>query len=394
MKDITELKKELIGISKEEKIQRLSQRIVNIQVSLSGFAGNNKRDEETLKLESLQYLLGEIEKNPEGYESKISDKNLIPFIYDRNLDWFFSAKNIPNQNLVFETIEYFDDGARKDFFKPLDFLNLLWAQYEYVKNNRNNAYSTLTHLKELPLNPEQKHVLFGFILKWYGGYPVENLDKQFDTALRLIEREFLSYVGETPEKKFCQRNWVEYSRLKKIEVKMNNSINGKETNSEYDFVKVKEYLKNIPDIQGQILFLTELQTEYRQNKTGLEFDLGTPFDEQCELEIKKLDKILKVEQTVSNQAPQLFKLSQRKGAKTDLIRILNAIYELKLIDKADGLTPSKQEFFEALGNFLGTDLSKYHSNLSQAFKNQPVKVNLLIFDEMIKITQNAHSDNQ
>ena len=63
-------------------------------------------------------------------------------------------------------------------------------------------------------------MLFGFILKWFGGYPTNQLDstvEKLNSVLRLIEKEFLSYDGETPEKKFCEVNWVEYKRIKQVE---------------------------------------------------------------------------------------------------------------------------------------------------------------------------------
>lgn len=86
----------------------------------------------------------------------------------------------------------------------------------------------------------------------------------------------------------------------------------------------------------------------------------------------------------------LFKPSTKKGAKTDLIRVLNALYELKLIDKTDGQTPTKQEFMQAMGEYLGMNLSKYASNLSQSQNEQTLEVNLKVFDDMKEATQKAH----
>jgi len=126
----------------------------------------------------------------------------------------------------------------------------------------------------------------------------------------------------------------------------------------------------------------------------MEFGFETPFDQQCELEIKKLKTLLELELTTNSPTKRIFQLSQRKGSKTDLIRILNAVYELRLIDKVNEQTPSKQEFMEALGNFFGIDLSHYHTNLSQAQKNQGEDVNIKIFEEMIAITKKANSSNK
>ena len=37
----------------------------------------------------------------------------------------------------------------------------------------------------------------GFILKWHGGYPVDNLDEDADRTLKEICREFLAYPETT-----------------------------------------------------------------------------------------------------------------------------------------------------------------------------------------------------
>lgn len=147
-------------------------------------------------------------------------KDLKEFSENYDLDYFFNAKNIPNQDLVFATFEYFETGERKGLFEPLDFLNLLEKQYRKIFSNHEKPHSTFLELQNLPLPTLEKHVLFGFILKWFGGYPTNQLDstvEKLNSVLRLIEKEFLSYDGETPEKKFCEVNWVEYKRIKQVE---------------------------------------------------------------------------------------------------------------------------------------------------------------------------------
>jgi len=161
-----------------------------------------------------------------------------------------------------------------------------------------------------------------------------------------------------------------------------------------DFENVKKHLETLSDTNSKIKYLIEIETEYQQNKKGWEIELGTPFDKQCELEIKKLKDFWDLELRPNSQTNIIFRLTNTKGAKIDLIRILNAVYELRLIEKTNGQFPAKQEFMEAFGNFIGTDLSHYHTNLSQALKNQPTEVNLKVFEDMITITKNAHYSNE
>lgn len=147
-------------------------------------------------------------------------------------DYFFSAENIPNQDLVFMTYDYFESGLRAGYLSPLDFLNLLEFNFKFLQLNVAKPFFVLEHLKSIPIEEELRHILFGFLLKWFGGYPVENMDEQYNTTLRLIEREFLKYPGDTPEKKICQKDWNEYQRMKQIEKFINHNINGEKVKEE------------------------------------------------------------------------------------------------------------------------------------------------------------------
>lgn len=85
-----------------------------------------------------------------------------------------------------------------------------------------------------------------------------------------------------------------------------------------------------------------------------------------------------------------FKLSDKKGIKTDIIRVLNAMYEMRMIVKNDGQSTTKEEFMNQMGEFFGTDLSKYDNDLSQALNNTSIEANIKVFDDMKEITQNSH----
>lgn len=86
----------------------------------------------------------------------------------------------------------------------------------------------------------------------------------------------------------------------------------------------------------------------------------------------------------------VFQLRKKQGTKTDLIRILNAVYELKYFEMADGQIPSKEMFMKQAGEFFGTDLSKYDIDLSQALNNTSLEANLKVFEQMKEVTQNSH----
>lgn len=127
-----------------------------------------------------------------------AEQILTPIIDDyknkNDLNYYFNAVNIPNQDLVFETYNYFKKANGKDFFDALDFLNLLNWHYLFLVKNVDRPFDVLNQFQSLPLSGDEKHILIGFIIKWFGGYPVNNLNTQFNTTLKLLETEYLDFT--------------------------------------------------------------------------------------------------------------------------------------------------------------------------------------------------------
>lgn len=275
-------------------------------------------------------------------------------------------------------LEIFEDLTENEdwqgTFEPLDFLNLLYEQFEIVNANKEKPLSVVKHLFGLKLEQTKLYYLLYYLKRHiykHSGSEYEPKDKQLSICRGFIEKEYDKLEAELyPETEPEPQP---------------------EKENKYDFQKVKQHIETLTTVKDKILYLTDIKTDFLQNKSSWDLDLGTPFDRKCELEIKKLNEVLKLEaHTTTPKAKPVFKLSDKKGAKTDLIRVLNALYELRLFNKTDGQIPTKQEFIETMGEYLGVDLSKYHSNLSQALQNQPLEVNLKVFEEMKEATQKAH----
>ena len=133
--------------------------------------------------------------------------NLSDFSTNQGLDFFLqSSLNSKVESFVFDTIEYFEEHRKGTRFNELNFLQLLHKQIENIENNLSKPYSNVQKILGLPLNEQEKHILFGFILKKYGGYPI-TVDpyQKISNVLKLIEIEFLKFDEDTPEKKYCLR---------------------------------------------------------------------------------------------------------------------------------------------------------------------------------------------
>jgi hypothetical protein len=200
---IDDLKKAIAGKTKAEKILAITQAQDNYRQNISSLGNGHihqvyEWDYETLVAQLLQEV-----------EADTSD------FYDRDWNWFFNADNIPNQNAVFATKEFLDK-RRSDHWDPLHFFNLLFRQIDELKDHLTKPIDFVAKLKAIPLSDIQRHTLFGMLLYWHGGYPVNNLDPKYNTILKLIEREFFATFPEdrTPEKEFCATPVEAAKRLK------------------------------------------------------------------------------------------------------------------------------------------------------------------------------------
>lgn len=91
--------------------------------------------------------------------------------------------------------------------------------------------------------------------------------------------------------------------------------------------------------------------------------------------------------TTSETKEAKFTLHPKQNKKTDLIRILNALWGLGIIYKSDLNKPTKEEFMREMGNVFGVDLTNSHKDLSQAFHDCSLETNLKVFETMLKFTK-------
>jgi hypothetical protein len=273
-------------------------------------------------------------------------------------------------------IEIYEDlteaGEYMGLFEPLEFFNLLYSEFEYFQIHQNRYLEIKRHFSKINLEGEQRYYFFWALHRLLDN-DISNDDEYNDVAFRSYEyvlglyREISKKLYPSEEKEAAQ------PKVK-----------------EYDFEQVKEYLETLPETNDKIKYLIEVKTDYLQNR-GLELDWGTSFDKQCELEILKIEKLSQLEGKAASKANDgaIFKLIDKKGVKVDFIRILYAIYELKIFEKPNGQIPTKDEFMKEIGGFFGEDLSTYHAHLSQAF-GAKIEDNLKVFKEMEKKVQEEH----
>lgn len=120
-----------------------------------------------------------------------------------------------------------------------------------------------------------------------------------------------------------------------------------EKKNKYDFQKVKQHIETLATVKDKILYLTEIKTDFLQNESidffSEDFFSDIPFDRKCELEIEKLNEVLKLEAhtTTPKAKPQL-------GGYTNAQLVLIFYYFFK----QNGLEPRKNIDISPLAKFI------------------------------------------
>jgi len=134
---------------------------------------------------------------------------LQPYTYDRNLNWYFNAANLPNQKAAFATKDFIEQHRAAEITVE-QFFNLLFRQKDLIGQYLDKPFDYLAHLQSIPLSDALRHTLYGMLLYWFGGSPdalmaEDSTGQNVQTILKLILAEFQKQfpADATPEKTFC-----------------------------------------------------------------------------------------------------------------------------------------------------------------------------------------------
>lgn len=106
---------------------------------------------------------------------------------------------------------------------------------------------------------------------------------------------------------------------------------------------------------------------------------------KCKQELMRMIEPIKNEFIPNSSIEQqsVVYLTERKGSKIDIIRILNVLYELGAFTGKNGKPISKKEYMTAMGKAINIDLSNYDKDLSRALSDSTtLDKHLKVFKEM------------
>lgn len=363
--NIEEIKSALKGLPKQEKIDSIQQEINYIGLSMmpkpirSGAfdKSENEKTKEKLKhlendarLLQLETLKEEIKNMPVAIE-----------------DYLHNEFNIE----VYEDLTESEDW--EGLFEPLEFFNLLYAEFEFFKTNVEKYVLIKQHFSKIDLKEHQLYYFFWALNELLETeYPAEDFD------------EGVIY-------KSCQYIENLCSKVKKQLYPNDNETEETEnTVTPLTLNSIKQHAEALPTYKEKLKYLIETKTACEQNYSNVwETALDeTPLHKQIELEIKKLKEFAALEKdekqtVVKAKLPVTFKLRDSILSKADFIRIINALSEMKAFEKINlnGEAPNKKDVMIAFGNIVGLDLNNYNTDLNKALDQSESK-NFEIFDKM------------
>lgn len=136
---------------------------------------------------------------------------------------------------------------------------------------------------------------------------------------------------------------------------------------------VVEYMDSDVFISEDITGLIEELPQFAESNSDTEGD--------TDYNLKAIAKVLS--DNANSKSPVY--LSDEKGAKIDIIRVLYVLYELGMFHGKDGAKLLKKDFFTAIGKAINKDLSNYDKDLSRSTSDSTaLEKHLRIFVDMKK----------
>lgn len=254
----------------------------------------------------------------------------------------------------------------------LDFFNTLYEQHELLNKGQLLPIHVIEQIDKLKLNPIQNGVLLYFL--------VELLKTEIDHKLSEPISHTVTYFKPKLYREIIER---------KLKYKV-SSIFTKRFNIDV----IENHINTFNSTNEKVNYILEIQKDfnlimsYKEFKIYYDSEISIDFNNQCKVLLDHLSNIKNESiSRVDNIVLPVSKLiiNNKKGAKINLIRILNSIYHLQLITLPNGDLPTKEYFMEEIGKFLGQDFSRYDIDLSQALNEASIETNSIIFDKLKKI---------
>lgn len=242
--------------------------------------------------------------------------------------------------------------VRKELFKVIE-EDPSFGYLYYILGTEQNA----RHNSE-PIDciPNEKRIADGIILN-RDDYPKDNLDEYINDDLNYHQYNKIAdgHYWDDDDAIYLRYFNTVYAIYDELRI------------HRHSISKIKSYLKGLKfnnDVEKYWIFefIIKLMEESSEEDESLN---------RCKQElhrvIEPMKQIINPETAQSCNSPVF--LSERKGAKIDIIRVFNALYELGCFTGEGGKSITKKEFMKTMGNAINIDLTNYDKDLSRSLSD-------------------------
>ena len=232
--------------------------------------------------------------------------------------------------------ELADGFVYQDLFKPLDFFNHLYSEFNFFQTNAlkyltiKNHFKPYSHFHYIEMSIEPRFV-----------NTVVNNDQRVFFLENFVE---LLNVFNEVDNEIVQNSYQYIIQLYEL-AHSETLINIKKEPNKFDFSETKKALSKIENNKEKINYLIEQRTDFKQCDDNWASDWGlVSFDKKCDLEIKKLKELLELEPQQST-APTISNSLKWHGTQTAFIELVQALILNKTIT-----AKSNKEIITTLSN--------------------------------------------
>ena len=350
---------------------------------------------------------------------------------NHDLNWYYNMKNFPNHEGIIEPLVHYVEYTRPDRFETIDFLNLLEWHYLELQNKVEKPIDFLQHIRNLPLPGMERAMLLAGLLKMYGGIPVENKHDKYYAIRKLVEKEFLRIAGNEllPEKELCsreekQRDLLNAEALVHADLRENDrnipirsryfdkvkidfgdisfpivkeivslfdgaNLGGTGADS-YDiwFQRLESFLQTVPHLHQKVLqkAIEYATAAYNYHKGKECAKKGyCALDDSWERRIAIAEHLLD-QSNPSKEPAEIVQeakitINEKIISKTDFVRLINVLSEIRAFKYDDGTIPEKKELIALFGGLVDGTLQNFHPDLNKALEKS-LEANIKIFDTL------------
>lgn len=273
-------------------------------------------------------------------------------------------------------------GNEVGLFEPLEFFKLHYKAFNLIILSDKHL-STLNTINNLLCNYSinSRYYFFVAIEDRLGNYIEKKQlhgDDKFELWSHIIFSEITTIESEFPK----NRNF---------EIDAFNGYN------KFNWPATIQKVAELSEYKDKIIYLSDISAQCEQyicddRINPIEKKDHRNFIEKCSIEQKRLEnnhRTTHLHATPITLEPSNFQLCKNNCSKIDFIRVINAMYELRFFIDDKELVPKKDSVMRAFGKLVGRDLSKYDSDLSQAFGNGSTENNVAIFHKLASATQKS-----